>query len=336
MSPATVSIVLNNKNTVGISNKTWKHVLEVSSRLGYQDSLLSRYVKKPLRHLGVMLTDVGQAESTYFAEVLNGIYHACMDEGYFPLLFPTQRRCVPGIASDMIELSKTKQVDGWIIDKEDMLNVEVEKLFENNVPLVLINTSEPLFNPQMSWVGIDNFTAMQMAVEHLIRLGHQDIGFVTRPYWSLPSQTRRAVDAEMLRGYHQTLASHGIEARDELVQEGTLAEASKVYEAVEKILQADPKPTAFVTGDDSIAIMVANSLRAKGLRVPEDVSVVGFGDIPLVQLCWPPLTTVRCPLADMGQRAAKSLIRQLGDSGKEPVRELLAPEMVVRKSTASR
>ncbi|OHB57619.1 MAG: hypothetical protein A2Y12_17910 [Planctomycetes bacterium GWF2_42_9] len=335
VSPATVSLILNKRNDSKFSDETKQKIHNISQQLGYQNSLFKRFVKTPMKHIGILVTDANEAETTYFAEVLKGIRQACMEHNFLPVLCPTESRCPSGIADQIIKMTSANQVKGWIIDKEDTLDSEVCKLQDAGIPIVLINSWEPVFKGEINWVGINNRQGARLALEHLIKIGHRTIAFITRPYDSLEPQFRRATDNELISEYKQVLSEHEIEFRPELLCEGSLANAELVDRVIDRLMRYCMPPMAIVTGDDAIAIMAMNSLRARGYRVPDEISVVGYGNHSLARLSYPPLTTVDCPFAKMGALAAAHLVNLLAENQHKLLRKSLEPELIVRSSCKS-
>ncbi|MGE5483111.1 MAG: LacI family DNA-binding transcriptional regulator, partial [Bacteroidota bacterium] len=169
----------------------------------------------------------------------------------------------------------------------------------------------------------------RMAVEHLIRLGHRDIGFVG----GIPNLL---VVQDRLAGYKQALETYGLPLREEWVVETDFTELSGLV-AVRSLLNQRPRPTALFCVDDLLAIAALQAAEELGLHVPEDVAVLGVNDDPLAKLVRPRLTTIRVPMTDMGAVAAQLLLTQLGDIPNPfPSHQVILPvELVVRESCGS-
>lgn len=179
------------------------------------------------------------------------------------------------------------------------------------------------------WVNNDNVAASRMAVEHLIRLGHRDIGFVG----GIPNLL---VVQDRLAGYKQALETYGLPLREEWVVETDFTELSGLV-AVRSLLNQRPRPTALFCVDDLLAIAALQAAEELGLHVPDDVAVLGVNDDPLAKLVRPRLTTIRVPMTDMGAVAAQLLLTQLGDIPNPfPSHQVILPvELVVRESCGS-
>jgi LacI family transcriptional regulator len=164
------------------------------------------------------------------------------------------------------------------------------------------------------------------ATEHLLALGHRRIGFIEGPSRLLCSRAR-------LDGYRAALEAAGVGVDRQLVREGDFYHESGFAGGAALLDLADP-PTAIFASSDQMAFGVYEAVRRRGLRVPDDVSVVGFDDLPEVRWSSPPLTTVRQPLTEMGRLAARTVLRLAEGEGVESAGVELATDLVVRESTA--
>lgn len=176
-------------------------------------------------------------------------------------------------------------------------------------------------------IGATNWAGGLSAVEHLLSLGHRRIGVVTGPRELLCSQAR-------LDGYRAALTAAGIGLDAELVHEGDFYHESG-FTSGRAMLAAADRPSAIVASSDQMAFGVYEAVRQRGLRVPDDVSVVGFDDLPEVRWSSPPLTTVRQPLAEMGALAARTVLRLAAGDEAESPRVELATSLIVRESTVA-
>lgn len=165
------------------------------------------------------------------------------------------------------------------------------------------------------------------AARHIAALGHRDIAHIHGP------KTFRSAH-ERLAGFQSGLAESGLELEKRLTVEGAYTFDSGVR-CAEKLFHAKKRPTAIFTGNDEMAVGVYQAARQAGLRVPEDISIVGFDDTPMASRVWPPMTTVRLPIRDMGRAAASLLLSQAGGGAAQEERISFTPEIVVRDSTAT-
>ncbi|WP_236242740.1 LacI family DNA-binding transcriptional regulator [Streptomyces sp. CC228A] len=206
---------------------------------------------------------------------------------------------------------------------EPVLHDELRRL---GVPLVVV---DPAGSPVLDapTVGATNWAGGLAATEHLIGLGHRRIGFVAGPPRLLCSRAR-------LDGYRAALEGAGLAVDDALVVPGDFSHASG-FAGGGALVELDDPPTALFAASDQMALGAMEALRRRGLRVPEDMSVVGFDDLPGVRWSAPPLTTVRQPLAEMGRTAVRTVLRLARGEEPDARRVELATELLVRASTAA-
>jgi LacI family transcriptional regulator len=175
-------------------------------------------------------------------------------------------------------------------------------------------------------IGATNWSGGRSATEHLISLGHRRIGLVEGPRNLLCSRAR-------LDGYRAALESAGLQVDRQLIEPGDFRHESG-FASGQRLLDRNDPPTAIFASSDQMALGVYEAARLRGLRVPDDLSVIGFDDLPEARWSAPPLTTVRQPLADMGGLAARTVLRLSRGEPIETPRVELATELVVRESTA--
>lgn len=215
------------------------------------------------------------------------------------------------------------RTDGVILVLTELAPRHRKRLAELHAPVVLVDpVVQP--DPQIPSIGAANWAGGLAATEHLIELGHRRIGTITGRLSALCSQQR-------LDGYRAALSRAGIEVDPELIAPGDFHYGSALTSAQQMLARRDP-PTAIVAGSDEQAMGVYEAARLRGLRLPEDLSVVGFDDIPTTRWMSPPLTTVRQPLAEMAALGVRMLLA--GDSADFNHRAELSTNLVVRASTA--
>ena len=322
VSIGTVSAVLNRKDTV--SDGTRERVLRAMSELHYRPSAAARRRLQPTsaKSIGLIVKEVN---NPYFADIIFGAQEAARELGYSVLVGHTERS--HDLEQQIADLLVAKDVDGLIINP--LLNDGADRshLAEirwTNVPLVLIEGVEGV---QASVVDVDNVSAEQGVVEYLVGLGHQRIVHVAGPRYSTHSDER-------VEGLRRAFA-----AAEMPVGEGTVIHAgaglADGYRAALDAFRDGEHPTAVTCYNDLVAIGVMRALRELGLRVPEDVSVVGFDDIDVSGYLATPLTTVRMPRREIGRRATRMLVEAVeAEGGMAPQRVQLDTELVVRASTA--
>ena len=220
---------------------------------------------------------------------------------------------------------RARATDGVIFVTSDLtppLHAELRRL---NIPMVVVDPAGVLAI-DVPTIGATNWAGGLTATEHLLSLGHQRIGLIAGPKRLLCSRAR-------LDGYRAGLAGAGIDMDPALIQQGDFYHESGFVGGA-ALLDLDKPPTAIFASSDQMAFGVYEAVRRRGLRVPDDISVVGFDDLPESRWTSPPLTTVRQPLAEMGVLAARTVLRLAqGEEIETPGIEL-ATELVVRDSSA--
>lgn len=215
--------------------------------------------------------------------------------------------------------------DGVLLVTSELTSKQLRQLREEDIPLVMVDPAN-LPEPDLPSVGATNWTGGVAATDHLIELGHRRIGAISGPMDFLCSQAR-------MDGYRSTLERAGLAFDLELVRHGDFYHEGGFAGGGELLDLAD-RPTAIFAGSDQQALGVFEAARQRGLRIPEDLSVVGFDDLPVGRWVSPPLTTVRQPLAEMGMAAAEMLGTLIEGLPLASHRIELATELVVRRSTA--
>jgi LacI family transcriptional regulator len=323
VSKATVSAVLN--DTGSVKESTRERVLEAIERLNYRATQLGgRIGARKAKSLGIVIKEI---DNPYYAEVVLGARSRAQEAGYTLVVvssegeYDAERRAV--------ELLQSKDVDGLIampvLDEQGDLSHFFE-LKRRNYPFVLL---EAVRGVPASLVDVDNVDASRRAVEHLIDLGHTRIVHFAGPSYSMHTHER-------LDGVRRACsASHLIFGDDDVVTAGAHLDGGyRAGLAYFRDLAGDERPTGVTCYNDLVAIGLCRALSELGLRVPEDVSIVGFDDIPLTEFVQVPLTTVRVPKFRMGELAAEMLIRHVESKAVvPPQRAYLDSQLVVRRST---
>jgi LacI family transcriptional regulator len=216
--------------------------------------------------------------------------------------------------------------EGMILVTTSITPQQWRHFAEQRIPVVTIDP----FNvpgPDVPSVGATNFNGGVAATGHLLELGHRRIGFIEGPPTAMMSLAR-------LHGHHAALAQAGLPSDPALIAPGGFS-FDGGFAAAGRLLRLDRRPTALFASNDSQAFGAIEAARTLGLRVPEDVSVIGFDDTPAAQWSAPPLTTVRQPFAEMGRVAMRRLLRLVAGEELTSPRVELATELVIRKSTAA-
>ena len=318
VSTATVSRVLNGK--AGVAAETRKAVLAALDVLGYD-----RPEKLRTRSEGLVGLIVPELDNPVFPALAQAIETTLSDRGYTPLLC-TQS---PGgtTEDEYVEMLIEHGVDGIVFVSGRHADTTASydryhRLRSQGVPIVLVNGyAEGVDAPSVS---TDDTVAVQLAVRHLVSLGHERIGLAIGPDRYIPSRRKVVAFSAALQRFDPPLdpAEHVVTTL--FTVEGGQAAGGELI---------DKGCTAIFCGSDLMALGAIRAARARGLRVPEDVSVVGFDDSPLIAFTDPPLTTVRQPVSGMGKAAVSALLSEIAGARVPRTELLFHPELIVRGST---
>ena len=321
VSRSTVSRVINERPNV--RDEVRKHVRSVIEETGYQPHAAARSLVTRRSHIiGVVIPEAVTTLFTdpFFPLTLRGITDTCNARHYYLMLSlfigPTDweemyRRIV-----------RSGYLDGVVAASTRLDDPLIPQLLHDQVPFVLVGRYP---DERVHTVDVDNIGAARMAVEHLIRLGHQRIAAISGPQTTAHGQDR-------LAGYRQALEAHHLPVDEKLIYEGDFQEGSGTL-GLQRLLPASP--TAIFAASDMMAVGALKALRQAGLRVPDDIALVGFDDVPIAAAVEPALTTVRQPIGRLGSMAADLLLNMLENPPKEQApayRIVLSAELVVRDS----
>jgi LacI family transcriptional regulator, galactose operon repressor len=320
VSYATVSRVLNNDPHV--KAETAERVRQAMDRMSYVIDRSARSLAGGRSHvIGLLVPDLGTG---YIGEIMRGI-DAELDLMHYDLMLYTTHRREANEARYVSTITQG-MADGLLIVLPRNPATFIQKLRQHNFPYVLIDHQGT--DEQDRAVGATNWQGAYNATEYLIKLGHRRIGFITG---SMDLGCAR----DRLTGYQAALKAHHLELDPELIHEGDFHQPDG-YAGANKLMAHPARPTAIFASNDVMAMSVMDAVRERGLRVPEDVSVMGFDDIPQAGYVRPALTTVRQPLEQMGRVATQMLLDILQDPEAEPRRLELPTELVIRDSCQTR
>lgn len=318
VSVATVSKIINNKDEE-ISEETRQRVKEIIARENYQPNILARsMITKRTNTLGLIIPDV---RNLFFTDLVRGAEDFAYKHNYSILFCNTD----DSIEKEMryITTLLNKQVDGIVLVGSINRNKQLERKFRISVPVVTIDR-DVNFKDISEKIILENVTGAYKALEHLISLGHRKIMF-------LSGFLDTRVSQERLEGYSKALANHNIIIDESLIHIGSFS-IEFGYKTIMK--KGIPEGvSAIFCGNDLIAFGAMKALKERGLKVPEDISVVGFDDIVFSSMITPELTTVRQPSYNLGRVAVKKLIEILENTSIDEDIELKL-ELIVRESTS--
>ena len=319
-SVATVSRVLNGSGPV--KDETRRRVREVATSLRFSPNVAARSLSTSRTHtIGVLLPDL---HGEFFSEVIRGIDETAQAQGYHVLVSSSHN--APSEISAALT-TMLGRVDGVVIMSPVIDGRTLAAELPPSLPLVLLNCAGG--QDDVDALDIDNHGGAFTMTRHLLALGRERIAFVGGPRGNADADARR-------RGYRDALREAGIEPNEAWEIDGDFGEGAGIA-AVEQLLALTPRPDALFAANDVMAIAAMSTLREAGVRVPEDVAVTGFDDIPIARYFHPTLTTVRVDIAGLGARAVRTLIHAVGHRNEHArVRETLSTELVVRASCGAR
>jgi DNA-binding LacI/PurR family transcriptional regulator len=319
VSQSTVSRVLNNNPR--ISEATRKRVKEAMARLGYAPNAAARTLITGRSNLiGLVVSNI---TNPFYPEVIEAIVATAADHDYNVILCNTQESLK--LQTAYLELLIEHQVDGAILTSS-LLDTEglLAQVATDRIPLVMVNRT--VDGLRVDSVHIDNAGAGRLVARHLVDLGHSAIAFVG-------GVEATSTDRARLTGLRTEMDALGVALPDEYVVHHEFTRSSG-YDLTKRLLALPERPTALFCADDLIALGAMDALFDAGLRVPEDVSVVGVDDVPAASLRQVALTTVRQPTAEMGRRAVQLLLeRVLSGPDGEPIEIVLRPRLIVRRTS---
>jgi LacI family transcriptional regulator len=319
VSQSTVSRVLNNYPF--IKEETRKKVLEAIEELGFtRDEIARGLAQKRTNTIGLI---VGDIVNPFFAESTGVIMKQASEMGYDVVICNTNHQ--DALLEKSIQTLIGKRVDGMIIASTNKHNKQIEQLYQSQFPVVLYNTA--LDSDEMNYVIVDNEKGAYIATEHLIQLGHRKIAFIAGP------STFYAM-VQRMNGYKRALESYNLPLEEAFVYQDIFS-YEKVFDFTTGILLQDNRPTSFFAVSDQMALAVLDAVTKLNLRVPEDVSIIGFDDINIASNTYIGLTTIAQHKEKMAALALQKLIDLIQGEEMEstPIQIVLEPELMIRKTT---
>ena len=319
VSTATVSRVLS--GVVPARPATRERVMAAVDELRYRPSGVARALKRhETRTIGLLITDIG---NPFFPQIVRAVEDAAHEGGYGVILCNAGDD--PAREMAYLDLLLERRVDGLIVASARTTRRHAARLADVPMPVVLVNGNAP--GSHLPGITTAHRRGARLATRHLLALGHRRLAHITAPAaGSVAARLRLAGVTDALRAAGLDPASLRVADGDEHVEGGA--------RAARQLLTGSSAPTAIVCYNDLTAVGAFRAVRGAGLRVPEDVSVVGFDDIELAAWTDPPLTTVRQPTDAMGRWAVARLADALRGESARRRQVVLEPELVVRRSTA--
>jgi LacI family transcriptional regulator len=316
----TVSRVVNHKD--GISEATRQRIQGIIDRLGYRPSDIARSLATDRTGtIGLIVIDNA---NPFFSEVARGVEHIAHAEGYNVFLCNTEEDTQRELA--VLRSLEEKRVDGLVLCSSRLADAELSAALANHPAVVLVNRC--LDDARVGSIEVDDVKGGQLAGEHLIARGHKAIGMLAGPQNSYSGRQRTD-------GYRAALAAASLPYRPEWTRH-CLPFVESGYRAAYDLLTAHPALTALFCYNDLSAVGALQACRALNRRVPDDLAVMGFDDIPLASWVTPTLTTCRLPMYDMGRQAMYLLLDHINRASREDEsferHIVIEPELVIRAS----
>ena len=322
ISPSTVSRAL--RDHPAIKDQTKVMVQELAKKLGYQPNALAlSLLYRKTNNIGIIVPEI---TSYFFSSIICGIQDVLDPEGQHAVIsqsnesYETEKKGIDTLLSS--------RVDGFLIsstfDTTDYAHFE--KLRQNNIPLVVFDRDcEGL---QADKVLVDDYDGACQAVEHLINMGCKRIAHIAGP-------KNLSIAEQRKNGYIDTLKKHNIKIDEDLIVQSQFFQMEDGIEPAKRLLSLKEKPDAIFAVNDGIAIGTLSVLRENGIKVPEEIAVIGFDNDPFSSFSYPSLSTIDQPTYEMGMLAARILLKAIASPNEEREfrHEVLKPELVVRDSS---
>jgi LacI family transcriptional regulator len=321
VSPTAVSMALNERPR--ISPETRKRILQIAKELNYQPNFVARsLVMKRSHTLGVIITTI---LNPFYPELAKGIEDKALELGYNIILCSTNYDLK--LEKYYIDMLRSKGVDGIIFSSVEVNDPNMKPLIEERFPFVLVNRRihHRIWGRKVDYIVLDNVSGGYMAMEHLYKLGHRRIGIII-------GGLNISTAIERTEGARRLLDEYGLPFDSDLVIECHFSK-ELAYQAAKRFLAMKNPPTAIFAENDYMALGCREAILDSGLRIPEDMALVGFDDIGPASLRGVEITTVSQKKYEMGSLAAKTLINRIANEKPATVcQTILEPELIIRNS----
>lgn len=320
VSLATVSRVMNNSGKVTV--KTRQKVLKAIEELGYRpNSMAQSLASKRSNSVGVLIPEL---HGPFFGVMLSSVERELREAGKRVVI--TAGHSDERKEKDCIEFLLDSKCDALILHIYSVSNRFIKDLSKGSVPIVLLNG----FLPEIAdrCISLDNEHGGYVATKSLLERGHRQIAYVSGPHWKVDSFKR-------LSGHKRALTEFGIEVDEQLIFEGDFEEASG-RQAMNHFLKLGVSFTGVICANDEMAGGVMDTARTHGLKIPDDVSVIGFDNVDFTRFLNPKLTSIDCRIDEMGQMAARCVLKNAYGESDLDIQNTFEPNLVLRESVKSR
>lgn len=314
-SVTTVSLILNHKGQ-RFSPETIDRVRKAQVKLGYTpDYFAQNMVNKQTRTIAVLVPDIN---NPFFSEFIQGIEEIAYQHDFIPLVYSagTQNQKVNYYLKELVR----RKVDGLILAVSGLDEVILRQLASQQMPYILLDQSEK--QHQSDEIMVQDLIGGQLATDYLIQQGHRRIGIV------LPANSAWNIEQRLL-GYRKTLAAHQITVQEDWIINTELSKKGG-YQATDQVIASGV--TAVFAVNDELAIGLYRGFAERQLSIPENLSIVGYDNVDWCEYVTPKLTTVRQPIFELGQEAARLLLDRIADPKKAIQQRILAVDLIKRDS----
>ncbi len=338
VSVATAGRALGNYGKVGADLR--ERVQTAAELLGYSPNVVARSMRSGgTQSIGFVGADIS---NPFFATAMRGLCDVAREEGYEPILANSDDRL--DVERNAVGVLLDKRIDGIVVSPTSVLDVEhLRRAEEQGVPVVLLDRHSPVL--AVDSVLIDNIAAAKSAVAHLLGEGHRRVGVlasvdpVERPEFEdvdgeLVVHGAQRPSVDRIRGYLSAMHAGGVRVTTDLICSAALGDVADADHRAGELLSRTPRPTAIFATDNVTTQGLYTAIRRLGLRIPDDVSLVGFDDLDWTTLVEPALTVVAQSPIDMGRKAAQRLFARIKGDESAPQQYLMRTHLVVRGSTA--
>ncbi|PSV65470.1 HTH-type transcriptional repressor PurR [Photobacterium angustum] len=317
VSTTTVSHVIN--KTRFVAEATQQKVLAAVDELNYAPSAVARSLKcNTTRTIGMLVT---KSTNPFFAEVVHGVEEYCYNSGYTLILCNTEGNLEK--QRDYLRMLSEKRVDGLLVmcsDLDQMLLDLLER--KNDLPMVIMDWGPE--SPHTDNILDNAENGGYIATKHFIENGHKKIG-------CLSGQADKSTCQERLKGFRKAMAEADLTFNEDWLLDGDF-ECESAVEAAQKFIAMEDRPTAIFCFNDIMAMALISTFEQAGLRVPDDISIIGYDNIDLAPYFAPPLTTIHQPKRRLGKKAIEILLERVKDKNHERQTFEMTPKLVERKS----
>ncbi|GAB1489363.1 MAG TPA: LacI family DNA-binding transcriptional regulator [Opitutaceae bacterium] len=318
ISIATVSRAISHPEK--LAPETLTRVKAAMAELNYRPNRVARRLRQRSgrRHLlGLIIPDI---QNPFFAEIARGVEDVAYANEFAVMLCNSDENLKK--EAFYLGVMQSESVDGIILPPINDHDPAIIRLAAAGMPIVSVDRS--LVNSSIDKVEVDNRQGAFEAVDHLLRLGHKRVAMIAGRQNVSTSRERRL-------GYEDALAAHNIPLREDYIRTGDYKQASG-HALADELLTRAPRPTALFVSNNLMTVGAMEAIHKRGLRIPEDVAIIGFDDLPWAEALDPPLTVVRQPAYEVGRSAAELLLKRLSDPSAPAAWLRLRPKLILRSS----